>query len=691
MYLRDRGAGRLAGSKNVWHSRYGRPPPAAGRRAGPLATGARWSRPGDQDHGGRVLDAPPPVCMAASLSAQIADLLAETEPFDVLSDDERQSLLQKMTLELYAPGELILQQGDDIHRALYVVTEGLVRLQEAETSRTVDMAGSGSQFGSYGLLQGGALPYEARAVQQTSCALIAADSFKRLIDENEAFRAYFEADIQRYVRMLDEDIDASGAFLLFDTTLGDVLRAEPPTVPVEATILETARAMTEMEADAVVMVQDGLPMGVVTEGDLVERVLATGADTSGPIMGLVERPPIALSTTERLFDAMRTMMRERVRRVVVVDAEDGRLRGLLTAEDMSHYRGLDPVATTERLERAQSVEELAGLRADSSRRLYRLYHQGVHSEDLLDLVTEVDDQLKRQVLRTVEAELRAELGDDGVYSGPWAWLTFGASGRRESVLRAWQDNGLVYADPGPADADRAAAYYERLATRAVRALQQCGFGDPENGIDAGSEGFRQPLSAWRAAYDAWATGADAEATSRAALCFDLRTLYGDEELGETLRAEIASHLPNERLAKILARQGTRVDLPLSTFGRIEVEEVDGRTGLNLRTRAVQPIVRLARALAVDAGYLDSANTFDRLRNVAQSDHPLAVQAKALVPPFTTLVDVHLREQMQAAERGETPSDLVDPDAMHKSQQNLLKETLKSVQSSQSTIRKHYGL
>ena len=626
----------------------------------------------------------------ASFSAQIADLLAGTEPFDVLSDDERQSLLQKMTLELYAPGELILQQGDDIHRALYVVTEGLVRLQEAESNRTVDMVGAGSQFGSYGLLQGGALPYEAHAVQQTSCALIAADSFRRLVDENEAFRAYFEADIQRYVRMLDEDIDASGAFLLFDTTLGDVLRSEPATVEVGATIQQTAEAMASADTDAVVLVQDRVPMGVVTEGDLVKRVLAERRATGDSVMTLVERPPVALSTNERLFDAMRTMMRERIRRVVVVDGDDGRLRGLLTAEDMSHYRGLDPVATTERLERARTVEELAGLRADSSRRLYRLYHQGVHSEDLLDLVTEVDDQLKRQVLKTVEAELADELGDD-VYRGRWAWLTFGASGRRESVLRAWQDNGLVYADPDPAEAERAAAYYGRLASRAVRAFQQCGFGDPENGIDAGSEAFRQPLSSWRAAYQAWASGTDAESTSRAALCFDLRTLYGDEELGQALQQTIAANLPNERLAKILAREGTRIDVPISTFGRIEVDEVDGRTGLDLRTRAVQPIVRLARALAIDVGYLESANTFDRLREVARTDHPLATQAKGLVPPFTTLVDVHLRAQMQAAERGERPSDLVDPDTMHKSQQNLLKETLKSVQGSQTAIRKHYGL
>ena len=628
--------------------------------------------------------------MASSLFARIADLLATAEPFDTLSDDERRGLLQKMTLELYAPGEVILQQGDDIHRALYVVESGLVRLTDAETGKTIDMAGEGSQFGSYGLLQGGALPYEARAVEETSCALIASESFQALLDRNEAFRAYFDADIKRYVRTVDDDIDASGAFLLFDTTLGTVLRAEAPTVETSATVRDAARAMSEADVDAVVVVQGGVPVGVVTEGDLVERVIAEGGDTGQPVMGLVERPPIALRSDESLFAAVRTMMRHRIRKVVVVEPDGGRLRGLLTAEDVSHYRGLDPVATTERLERARSVDELAALRADSNRRLYRLYHQGVHSEELLDVVTEVDDQLKQQVLRTVERTLREERGADA-YDGAWAWLAFGAAGRRESVLRAWQDNGLVYADPAPGDAERAAAYYEALATRAVAALKTCGYGDPENGLDASAEAFRQPLAAWRAAFETWSAGADAESTARAALCFDLRVLWGDDDLGEALRGTIRAHLPNERLARLLARQGTRGDVPISTFGRIEVEEVGGRTGLDLRARAIQPVVRMARAMALDVGYLDTTNTFDRLRHVAASGHALAATANGLLPPFTTLVDLHLREQMQAAEVGETPTDLIDPDGLNKSQQNLLKETLKEVQTGRSNVRSHYGL
>ena len=628
--------------------------------------------------------------MASTLFARIADLLAESEPFSALSEAEREGLLQKMTLELYAPGEVILQQGDDIHRALYVVESGVVRLADAESGRTVDMCGPGSQFGSYGLVQGGALPYEARAVEQSSCALISAEAFGRLLKENGEFRAYFEADIKRYVRTIDDDIDASGAFLLFDTRLGDVLRAEAPTADVGASIREAAQQMATSDADTVVLVQDGVPMGVVTEGDVVERVVATGRSTEGPAMDLVERPPIALRSDESLFEAVRTMMRHRVRRVVVVEPEGGRLAGLLTAGDVSHFRGLDPVATTERLERAKTVEELAALRADSNRRLYRLYHQGVHSESLLDVVTEVDDQLKEHVLRTVERDLREELGPDA-YEGPWAWLTFGAAGRRESVLRAWQDNGLVYADPAAGDADRAAAYYEQLATRAVEALRTCGYGRPENGIDAASEPFRQPLQNWRAAYDTWASGTNSEATARAALCFDLRVLHGDDDLGEAIRETIRGHLPNDRLARILARQGTNTDLPLSTFGRIETDEIDGRVGVDLRGRVLQPIVRMARALALDTGYLASANTFDRLRWVAASEHPLAAQASALTPPFTTLVDFLLRSQMQSAEVGEPVSDVIDPAGLHKSQQNLLKESLKAVQSVQSDVRGHYGL
>lgn len=631
--------------------------------------------------------------MASSLFAGVADLFARTEPFRSLTDAERALLLQKMTVELYAAGEVVLQQGEDVHRALYVVADGLVRVSDAETGRTVDMCGEGAVFGAYGLLQGGALPYEARAVEdQTSCALVSADTFKALLASNEAFRAHYDADVKKYVRKVNDDVDAAGAFLLFDTKLEKVLRVAPAVVESTGTVQDAARAMAASDSDAVVVLQKGAPVGVVTEGDLVDRVVAAGVPFETPVMTLVERPPIALQTDERLFDAIRTMMRYRVRRLVVLDCETGALRGLLTSDDVSHYRGLDPVATTERLERAHSVAELAALRADSNRRLYRLHHQGVDAEDLLDVVTEVDDQLKQRVFALVEAELRAEAAAAGETPPPadgWAWLTFGPAGRRESVLRAFQDNGIVYADPAPADAAAHAAYYARLGERAVDALRTCGYADSENGLSAAAPAFQQPLSGWKAAFARWIDAADPDASAAAGLAFDLRPLYGDDALADAIKASIRERLPARALAVALARDGTRVAVPLGSFNRFEIDEDGGVAGVDVRTRAIAPVVRIARALALDSGLLDSANTFERLRQVGAGPHPLADQARALLPAFTTLVDLHLRSQMQAAEIGAPLVDVVDPEQSTRSQQNLLREALQAVRRAQDAVRTYF--
>ena len=637
---------------------------------------------------------------SSSITERLDGLLARTPPFSTLSDAERRDLIGDMTLEIFEPGEIILDQGQDIHRALYVVESGLVRLMNIEEQRLIDMCGEGAQFGSYGMMQGGILPYEARAVEPSVCALLSADHFRALLKEHDAFEGYFEEDLKRYVRTLDTDLDASGAFLLFDTSLASLISRRPVTVGPDKTVRDAAQAMSEGDSDALVVVQGGTPVGVITEGDLVEKVVAAGLGGDTPVMTLVERPPVALGGNERLFDAVRTMMQHRIRRVIVVDQsssttedsseEKPHVLGLLSSEDISHYRGLDPVATVELIERAETIEALGTIRSESNRRMLRLYQQGVQSEDLLGVIAELDDQVKRRLLHLVEADLRREHSDQ-LYEGAWAWLAFGTPGRRESTLYARQDNGLVYADPG-ADADRAAQWFEMLASRACDALETCGFGSTESGLLARAEPFRQPLDRWQAAYQHWAEGTDAQATQRAAVAFDLRPLYGDSDLVMELVDTIKGYTPNPRLLRVLIRRATDVSIPISFFNRFELDRSEGgREGFDLRERGLRPVADMARALALDIGYLKSTNTFDRLRAVAASDHASATQARHLLAAYKTLADLHMRQQMQRAELGEPPSDWIDPGTLHKSQQNLLKETLKKVQGAQKALGDRYDV
>ena len=98
---------------------------------------------------------------------------------------------------------------------------------------------------------------------------------------------------------------------------------------------------------------------------------------------------------------------------------------------------------------------------------------------------------------------------------------------------------------------------------------------------------------------------------------------------------------------------------------------------------------MARVLALETGFLRSTSTFDRLRHLREALPDLQREEKALLGAFTTLSDMHLRSQMQAAETGEVPSDLIDPNELHRSQQNLLKETFKKVDKVQQSLQGRY--
>lgn len=619
---------------------------------------------------------------------RLGALLERTPPFNILEEEHRNGLISSMTGVNFEAGAVILEQGVDIHKSLYVIEEGLVRLMNVEEKRLIDMCGPSSQFGSFGIIQGGILPYEARAVEDTSCQLIPAEKFRALLNANEEFESHFDEDIKRYVRTIDTALDASGAFLLFDTALSRLSR-EALLVGPEASVRDAATAMSDADADTVVVIKDTLAVGVITEGDIVEYVVVDGHPSGSSIMDLVKRPAVALNGSERLFDAVQAMMRHRIRRVVVVDEEDENGKksiGILSSDDVSHYRGLDPVATIELIERARSVEVLASLREESNRRLMRLYQQGVQSEDLLSVIAELDDQIKRRALHLVEKQLREEHPEKAVDT-PWTWLVFGTAGRRESTIDARQHSGLVYANDAP---DKAQDWFFELATRATKAFETCGYARSVSGILASNETFCQPLSKWLEMYQHWASGADPVVTAKAVVTLDARRLAGEETLLESIKETLFEIMPNKRLLSIIVQQGADINIPISVFNRFQLEKnEDDEEGFNLRVRGLRPIVDFARAMALEIGYLKSSNTFDRLRAVAESESQSAPEARSLIAAMRTLSDLHLRLQMQAADVGEDPGDWIDPGKLHKSQQNLLKESLKNLQGVKQSMANRY--
>src|SRR5690606_34191676 len=123
---------------------------------------------------------------------RLRTLLETTPPFDLLSDEVREIVLTDVSVEYFQPGEVVLEQGSTAQRGLYIVESGLVRLMDIEAQRLLDKCCVGEFFGSFNLVKGGALIYEAKAVEPTVCAVIKTDRFQRLMQEYEEFEDYFQ-------------------------------------------------------------------------------------------------------------------------------------------------------------------------------------------------------------------------------------------------------------------------------------------------------------------------------------------------------------------------------------------------------------------------------------------------------------------------------------------------------------------
>ena len=60
--------------------------------------------------------------------------------------------------------------------------------------------------------------------------------------------------------------------------IGHLVRRAVETVPATTSCTEAARRMRDADVGSVIVVDAGRPLGIVTDRDLVVRVLATGAD-----------------------------------------------------------------------------------------------------------------------------------------------------------------------------------------------------------------------------------------------------------------------------------------------------------------------------------------------------------------------------------------------------------------------------
>jgi CBS domain-containing protein len=130
--------------------------------------------------------------------------------------------------------------------------------------------------------------------------------------------------------------DASPTTPQITTLTPGLSRFECPvvTATLDDTVFDVACRMRDKHVGCVVVVRDGRPVGMLTDRDVVLRVVAEGLDARSVLMSsIVTYDAVTVLRTAGFETAARTMREHCVRRVPIVDSE-GCVTGIVTADDL---------------------------------------------------------------------------------------------------------------------------------------------------------------------------------------------------------------------------------------------------------------------------------------------------------------------------------------------------------------------
>ncbi|WP_342642596.1 CBS domain-containing protein [Rhodoligotrophos ferricapiens] len=130
--------------------------------------------------------------------------------------------------------------------------------------------------------------------------------------------------------------------------VADVMSRGIDPVQPNATVQEAAIRMAEEDIGAVLVGSEDALQGILTDRDIILRVVVDGLDVTGVLVrDVMSSTLFTCRETDDVADVLREMTERQVRRLPVVD-EHGKPIGLVTLSDLGKL-ARDPTATAEML------------------------------------------------------------------------------------------------------------------------------------------------------------------------------------------------------------------------------------------------------------------------------------------------------------------------------------------------------
>ena len=117
----------------------------------------------------------------------------------------------------------------------------------------------------------------------------------------------------------------------------DVMVTDLVTIKADISVKKAVKVMNDFEIGCLIVVEDGEAIGIITERDILRRIVVEGRDPEKTFVGdIMSKPLIVTSPETSLEEAIEAMFKHKIKKLPVV--EGGKLVGLVTFTDIARIQ-----------------------------------------------------------------------------------------------------------------------------------------------------------------------------------------------------------------------------------------------------------------------------------------------------------------------------------------------------------------
>mgnify|MGYP003530504372 FL=1 len=629
-----------------------------------------------------------------TVGLRLAETLKIYPPFNTLTIDEIRYIISGTFVINIEKNKSVFNINDFLHDNFYMLASGTINLNiliEGEETM-INKVIPGGIFGLRPLFEKSNYLLNAFAREESILFAIPVSTFRPFMDSNPEVMEFVKQRFNANTISPTSGISSGSegvARINFDNRKSEIqyfqnltYNKSPLQCSISATAIEVARTMTDNMSDHIIVSENNLPVGIITDADIRSKI-ATGRYPLDTSVKNIMATVVTVAENTSLAEAQLSLISYSTTHLCVT--KDGGntspIVGSISQRDLIIAQANNPGIIIKEINIARDNRELKQLRS----KLADLIQASLVKNIPMSHINAISGEVTIALIKRCVEHAILEMGSAPT---PFAWLSIGSQGRKEQLLLTDQNSILIFQNVAADQYRSVKDYFIRLARKVAVSLEEIGFPKSPNGYSASNLLWCKSLEEWQKLYTLWmlSPGKSKEAST---IFYDYELVFGDAKLEEQLTDTIFANLKNnESFFDYLGNDALRKPPAFGFFKKFNVEEDGIHKGkFDIKSRGLLPFIEATRILTLSQNIRGVNNTYLRLKELAVVDKKNSEIYHRSAEAFLTIS----KYRAQNGFKNDTTGQYIDLDSWTRSDREKLKAALTTFKELEELIKDTFKL